>query len=154
MTEITKDFLYEVVRRLNPSPEFTMRMAFCLPIHFELETNLPWHKNIYVSVSPDSEIHVQDNQYSLPVDIVLPNNFALPTFISWLNNAQDISPSDSPLNESSLIFVWNLLPVEDLKQEYLKKPWRKTFMYIKFEGDNWTTKDESIGKILSYFINK
>jgi hypothetical protein len=155
MSEITAEFLYEVSERLVASPKFIMRMAFCLPVSFELSAQLPWHKHIYLSVSPSAELIIEGNETSLSAHVILPNNMGYPCVISWKDEKKDkpIIPSDTLDYDSNLIFMFTALPLNDLNMEYDNKPWRKTFMYLtKRKDGKWSIKDPKVERFISYFM--
>jgi hypothetical protein len=137
MENMSISFMYEIEQRLKPTPNFLLKMAISLLHQFERETNMPWHKSMYISVSPYSEILVEGNISHLPVHIVLPNNFGVPAMISWMDFNQDkpVNPSENLPENTEILFLWSQLPTKEIEDIYTAKPWRKTFMFIKRDAE-------------------
>jgi hypothetical protein len=142
-------FMYEIEQWLKPTPNFLLKMAISLLPHFERETNMPWHKHIYIALDSDSKILIEANMTHLQVHIVLPNNFGVPALVSWMDFKSDkpINPSEKLSENSELQFLWSHLPTKQIEEIYEEKPWRKTFMFLKKDAE----KSIDTGK-LSQFI--
>jgi hypothetical protein len=137
MENMSISFMYEMEQRLKPTPNFLLKMAISLLHQFERETNMPWHKHIYIALDSDSKILIENNISHLQVDIVLPNNFGVPAMISWMdfNQGKPVNPSENLPENSEILFLWSQLPTKEIEDIYTAKPWRKTFMFIKRDAE-------------------